>query len=159
MNKFVRQPPDGLEDAVLVAGGEVDEYRVSLGFYGDTLDPKSVSAALGRLPTSSSVKGDIVYKNERSRIERTGKWLLSVTPKAGETLTTVLEDLFSTLTDDSSVWKHLSEKYKTRFVVSCWIRSWNRGLEVPPQLLQRIADRRLSLGIDIYVDYEEGPVQ
>lgn len=140
MAKFVRKPPQDLEDgAVLVVGGEVDEYRISLGFYGDSLNPSEVSTLLGRTPTSSCVKGDIVHKNGRTRTERTGRWLLSVDPKPGQSLGPQLAHLFSGLTPDLSIWERLTSQFKSRFVVSAWIRSWNRGLEVEPRLLQVIA--------------------
>jgi hypothetical protein len=73
MPKFVRQPPVALEDAVLVAGGWVDEYHICLAYYGDELNPDELSAVLGRKPTSSSLKGDIVHKNERTRIDKDWK--------------------------------------------------------------------------------------
>ncbi len=42
MTKFVRKPLKALEDAVFVAGGEVDEFRISLGFYGDDPNPSAL---------------------------------------------------------------------------------------------------------------------
>ena len=38
-------------------------------------------------------------------------------------------------------------------------RSWNRGLEISPGLLRQLSERELGLGVDIYVDYDEGPAQ
>lgn len=70
MSKFVRQPPAVFEDSILIAGGEVDEYRICLGYYGDELNPDELSALLGRKPTSSSLKGDIVRKNDRTRTKK-----------------------------------------------------------------------------------------
>jgi hypothetical protein len=113
---------------------------------------------LGRSATSSCIKGDIVHKNDRTRTERTGRWLLSVSPKPGEDLGPQLKNLLVSLTPDLAVWKRLASRFRTRFVVSAWIRSWNRGLEIEPQLLRDISDRQLSLGIDIYVDYDEHAV-
>jgi hypothetical protein len=159
MTKFVRRPPGALDDAILTAGGEVDEYHISLGFYGDELNPNELSTVLGRPATSSCVKGDIVHKNDRTRVEHTGRWLLSIPPKPGEPLQPQIESLLASLTPDLAVWKLLAERFKVRFVVSAWIRSWNRGLEIDPHLLREICDRQLSLGIDIYVDYDEHPVQ
>ena len=37
MAKYVRQPPADLDVVVFVAGGEVDEYHISLGYYGDSV--------------------------------------------------------------------------------------------------------------------------
>ena len=143
----------------MVAGGEVDEYRISLGFYGDDLIPSELSSLLGKSATSECVKGDIVHKGDRTRVERTGRWLLSVHPTPGESLQPQLENLFASLTPDLAVWGQLAARFKTRFVVSAWIRSWNRGLEIDPKLLREIADRQLALGIDVYVDYDEHAAQ
>ena len=41
MPNFVRQPPAALEDAILVAGGEVDEYHICLGYYATDSIPTS----------------------------------------------------------------------------------------------------------------------
>jgi len=158
MTKFVRKPPQDPEDVVVVVGGEVDVYRISLGFYGDDLNPSELSSHLGRAATSSCIKGDIVHKNGRTRTEGTGRWLLSVSPKPGESLGPQLKDLLVSLTPDLAVWNRLAGRFRTRFVVSAWIRSWNRGLEIDPQLLREISDRQLSLGVDIYVDYDEHTV-
>lgn len=72
-------------------------------------------------------------------------------------LVPILEAFFGSLTSDFSVWRELTITYKYRFTISAWIRSWNRGLEIPPDMLQQIRERNLSLGVDIYVDYDEGP--
>jgi Domain of unknown function (DUF4279) len=89
-----------------------------LGFYGDEVNPLAVTAALGRSPTSASVKGDIIHKNDRSRVAQTGNWLLKVNPLPGESLTPVLEALFSSLTSDLSVWRDFTTRCKHRFMVS-----------------------------------------
>jgi len=159
MTKFVRKPPKALEDAVFVAGGEVDEFRISLGFYGDDLNPSALSSLLGTSATSSCVKGDICHQNGRTYTERTGRWLLSVHPKPGESLEPQLKKLLLGLTPDLAIWKRLASQFRTRFVISAWVRSWNRGLEIEPPLLREIADHQLSLGVDIYVDYDEQALQ
>jgi hypothetical protein len=156
MSKFVRQPPAVFEDAILISGGEVDEYHICFGYHGDELNPDELSALLGRKPTSSSLKGDIVRKNDRTRIEKTGKWILSVRETPGEPLEPQITDLLASLTSELSVWRSLAKRFRVRFVVGAWIRSWNRGIEISPGLLRMLSDRDLGLGVDIYVDYDEG---
>jgi len=39
MPKFIWQPPAAFDCAILFAGGEVDEYHICLGYYGDELNP------------------------------------------------------------------------------------------------------------------------
>ena len=159
MPKFVRQPPAALEDAILVAGGEVDEYHICLGYCGDELNPDELSAVLGRKPTSSSLKGDIVHKNDRTRIEKSGKWILNAREVPGKPLEPQIANLLESMTADLSVWRSLAKRFRVRFVVGAWIRSWNRGLEISPGLLRQLSERELGLGVDIYVDYDEGPAQ
>lgn len=84
---------------------------------------------------------------------------MSVHPKPGESLEPQLKKLFLGLTPDLAIWKRLASQFRTRFVISAWVRSWNRGLEIEPPLLREIADRQLSLGVDIYVDYDEQALQ
>ena len=158
MKKYVRQPPADFDDAILIAGGEVDEFHISLGFYGDDLDPGEISVLLRETPTSSCRKGDILQKNGSSRIERTGRWLYTKSERPGEPLEPQIEELFGELSDDLEVWRSLAKRFKVRFVVGAWIRNWNRGLEISPELLHKIAERQLGLGIDIYVDYDEHAV-
>jgi hypothetical protein len=158
MGKFIRQPPNSPEGVTWIAGGEVDEYHISLGFSGDDLDPDDISSRLGGIPTLKCAKGDVTLTNGVSRVERTGRWLVSVPPLPGESLEPQLERLLAGLAQDISIWQAIAERYKVRFVVSAWIRSWNRGFEVSPALLRKLADRGLSLGIDIYVDYEKDGV-
>ncbi len=100
-----------------------------------------------------------MHENGRTRTARTGRWLLSVHPKPGESLEPQLEKLLLSLTPDSGRMETTGRSFRTRFVVSAWIRSWNRGFEIEPQLLREIADRQLRLGIDIYVDYDEQAIQ
>jgi hypothetical protein len=155
MSRYVRPPPDSPSDVVWVAGGEVDEYRISLGFYGDQLDPNELSRLLGALPTSHCRKGDVAVGKHASRLERTGRWLLAMPVQVGEPLEPQLRRLLSALTPDLSVWRSITDRYKTRFVICAWVRSWNRGLEIDPAIVREISDRGLGIGVDIYVDDEK----
>ena len=114
MSKFARQPPAGFEDAILFAGGEVDEYHICLGYYGDELNPDELSALLGRKPTSSSLKGDIVRKNDRTRIEKTGKWILCARETPGEPLEPQITDLRASMIAELSVWRSLAKRFRVK---------------------------------------------
>lgn len=118
MPKFVRQPPAALEDAIFVAGGEVDEYHICLGYYGDELNPDELSAVLGKKPTSSSLKGDIVHKNDRTRIERTGKWILNAHEVPGAPLEPQIASLLEGMTADLAVWSVQNKCLRRKHCVS-----------------------------------------
>ncbi len=88
--------------------------------------------------------------------KKTGKWILSARETPGEPLEPQITDLLANTTAELSVWRSLAKRFRVRFVVGAWIRSWNRGLEISPRLLRMPSDRDLGLGVDIYVDYDEG---
>ena len=155
MSRFVRQPPNAPADVVWVAGGEVDEYRIAVGFYGEDLDPAEITKLLGREPTSQCRRGDIVNGKVSSRVEKVGRWVVAPPVTPGESLDPQLRRLLGSMTDDLTIWHSLVERYKSRFMISTWIRSWNRGLEIEPELVRAFADRRLGIGVDIYVDDDD----
>jgi hypothetical protein len=154
MSKFVRQPPTSPSGVTWIAGGEVDEYHISLGFYGDDLDPDEISTRLAGSPTSMCRKGDPIAEKDNPHVERTGRWVKSSDTLPGESLEPQLNQFLASLTQDVSIWRSITKQYKTRFIVSATIRNWNRGLDISPELLRQIADRGLGLGVDIYVDYK-----
>jgi hypothetical protein len=158
MGRFVRPPPNAPADVVWIAGGEVDEYHISLGFFGDELDPDEVSRLLGGTPTSTCRKGDVAVGKATSRIERTGRWLLAFPVSPGEPLEPQLLRLFASLSQDASIWRSLTARYKPRLSIGAWIRSWNRGLELSPELLSLLSERGLGVGVDIYADFEDHDV-
>jgi hypothetical protein len=137
---------------VWVAGGEVDEYHICLRFFGDDLDPEVVSSMLGAQPTSACRKDDIFRGKVSERVERTGRWLLNMPEKPGESFEPQIEDLLGRLTQDLAVWRELTEKYKADIFCGVWLRNWNRGMGLSPTLMHRLAERGLELGLDIYAD-------
>ena len=158
MGKFVRSPPPPLEDMVLLVGGEVDEYHICLRFFGDDLDPDVVSSMLGIQPTTSCRKGDLFRGKVSERIEKTGKWLLSMPQKPGEPFEPQVESLLNGLSQDLAVWQKLTQKYNGDLFCGVWLRNWNRGMGLSPRLMARLAERGLELGLDIYADHERDDV-
>ena len=158
MARFVRRPPNSPPDVVWIAGGEVDEYHISLGFYGDDLDPDELSRLLGAAPTKACRKGDVIVGKVTSHTARTGRWQLSVPEHPGKPLEPQLVRLFAGLTQDLEIWRSLKSRYRPRFCINAWIRSWNRGLEISPEMVKSLSERGLGVGVDIYADFEDHDV-
>ena len=53
---------------------------ISLGFFGDDLDPDAVTARLGQAPTKSAIKGQVITSGKTGsvRVAKTGNWIFSV---------------------------------------------------------------------------------
>ena len=134
---------------------EVSEYHISLRFFGDDLDPKVMSAALGVQPTSSCKKGDLFKGKVSERIEKTGRWLLSVPERPGESFEPQIEALLGRLTQDLAIWRQLTQKYNADLFCGLWLGRSNQGMELSPLLMRKLAERGLHLGLDIYATDKE----
>jgi hypothetical protein len=138
-----------LTGPIVTAGGEIDTTSVTLRFFGDDLDPDDLSRILGAEPTLSRRKGEVIPDRD-GRVAETGSWLLSSEQQSSTPLEEQIDNLFQRLTDDIEVWRQLSSAYRGDLFCGLWLESWNRGLELSPEALQRIAARGLRVGFDIY---------
>ena len=129
---------------VWLAGGSFEECRLMLRFFGDDLEPESISSQLGSTPTDSCRMGDL-HRTGRAN-EVTGRWVLK-TERAAVPVTESLMQLFSRLTNDLTVWKFLTQRYQSDLRCHLIAKRWNRGMTLPPQLLAAIEDRGLELDI------------
>ena len=154
MDENLRLPPEEPVGEVVwvAAGGEVDECSVSLRFFGEDLDPNVITSILGIHPTKSCRKGDIFHGKVYDRIEKIGKWLYSIKPCAGVSLEDQINNLFDRLPADLEVWRELTTRFEADLFCGLWLKQWNRGLDFSPETLKRIAERGLSIGLDIYFD-------
>jgi hypothetical protein len=142
------KPPEG--KPLLHAGGEVDSCSVCLRVFGDDLDPDVVSALLGAKPTSECRKGDIHRGKRYDQIEKQGKWLLALDHVPGVPLDDLINRLLDRVTNELAVWRELDERFRVDLFCGLQLELWNRGLVRSPGTLQRVAERGLKLGLDIY---------
>ncbi len=138
-----------LTGPLVAIGGEIDAASVTLRFFGDALDPDDLSRILGAQPTLCRRKGEVIPDRD-GRVAETGSWLLSSQQQSKKPLGDQIEALFARLTDDLEVWRQLSSMYRGDLFCGVWSEHFNRGFELSPELLQRIAARGLRVGFDIY---------
>jgi hypothetical protein len=128
------------------AGGEVDECALLLRFFGDDLDPGTITALLGVEPTEACRKGDPV------RCSSTGRWLLDC-EKTVDTPDSQLKLLLSDLTDDLSIWRRLTESFSAEIKCHLFLRRWTRGTIFSSDSLALLAERGLRLHIEVYTPF------
>ena len=141
-------------DVIWIAGGNFDRVNVTLRLFGDDLDPDQVSVQLGCKPTASYRKDDRLPSKRYRRIAKTGSWRLSSPEDEAGTLEEKLNRLLDSVSSDLKAWADLKQFEHDIF---CGIRldQWNRGGSLSPQLLARLAERDLTLQLDIYCIGEE----
>ena len=131
-------------------GGVVDESGVTLCVYGEDLDPKTVTRLLGVKPTSSFRRG--YRRKPNARPMPHGAWFLEVRGKAPKGPDAHLRKLLMKLPDSAESWNQLKTQYKIRLTFSVGFAGWNKGFNLPADLVSRAARIGVDLGFDIYAD-------
>ncbi len=148
--KYVGPPVQPAGNLTFIAGGEVDEASVTLRFFGSDLDPDDISHRLGCTPTTSRRKGEIVRERW---IATTGVWFLRQ-PRRPEHLAAQIQELFDRLPTGPMVWDHL-RRFDGQLFCRLSCRTWNRQLDLPPELSKQLALRHLTLTLDLYFEPDE----
>jgi hypothetical protein len=148
MPKVTPQGPQG----TIWFGGQPDETRLCLRVCGDSLDPDAVSRTLGCQPSRSQRKGEPVLSpaGEVRRIARTGAWLLDHPVGADASIGEAIHALLRGLPGDQSVWASLTSRFAVDLICDVTVRCVNRGFELPPEVLGMVAERGITLGLDIF---------
>jgi Domain of unknown function (DUF4279) len=160
MDEKLRLPPkEPVGELVWIAGGEIDECSVSLRFFGDDLDPDAITTILGICPTRSYRKGDIFRGKTFDRIQTIGSWRYHHTRRCADfNLEDQLNSLFDLLPADLQIWHELTTKFQSDLFCGLWLKRWNRELDLSPTILMRIAERGLSIRLDIYFEDDEDKI-
>ena len=150
---YIRPPPSsfGTLGITTVAGGEVDEYQLTLRVSSDDLEPEDISTLLGIEPTSARRMGDLVGEpREGGPTARTGSWHLKTPAEPGAGFEGLVTALLNRLPADQSVWAALRENCKVDLFCGVFLRNWNRGMTLSPEMMNELSRRGIELGLDIY---------
>lgn len=137
------------EDLVEV-GGVVDESRVTLGIHGADLDPDEVSAILRCRPSQAHRRGD--PRPPSAPPWSSGAWLLTVEGKAPTEPEDILASLFAQLPAEPDIWAGLRQRFTLRLGFGLFLDAWNRGFELSPVMLRRVAAMGATLSFDLYAN-------
>ncbi|MBD2090253.1 DUF4279 domain-containing protein [Microcoleus sp. FACHB-1515] len=138
-----------------VSSSGTDKCRVTLRFFGDRLDPNSITEVLGVQPTKSCRKGDIFHGKVRDRIEKTGKWIYRSDEWKAIHLEDQINQLLDRLPENLDVWHELTANFQADLFCGWSVKRSNPGIFFLPETLKRIVDRGLGFGLDIYFSPEE----
>lgn len=143
---------DSFPDDAFVIGGPVSRLTAAVRVVGDTLDPADVTRALGVEPRFAARKGDTVQRGSRTVVQRVGIWThrLSEDPSPEWELSDAIDALLVRLPSDLEVWRELGSRYKLDVFCGLFLGSENQGVELRPETLRALAERGLTLGLDVY---------
>jgi Domain of unknown function (DUF4279) len=142
---------------------QISMTSVSLRFSdkdsSEVLIPDALTSALGKPPTSSRTKGEImrtpkgtVIENEDGtpRINDCSTWHYSVEMREPGDLDGQIRELFGALTQDLSIWRSLAAKYNSDLFVGLFMREENEGVRISVKSLEFLSQRGVLLDFDIY---------
>lgn len=124
---------------------------VSIGFYGDDLDPAELTTRLGAPPTRSFQQGDnLARQTGVVRPARRGAWILEAQAAESDDLGSQISSALGGLTADLSVWTNLAGRYEARVFCGLFMEATNEGLRLKPETLAAVSARGLYLDLDLY---------
>lgn len=144
--------PDAPDADEVVIGGRVARVQVSLRFVHDDLDPDRITTLLGQPPTFAAAKGTRRQSRGRELVQRTGVWShqLAAEPTERGTLPDAIRALLSRFPSDVGVWRELRALATGSVFCGLFLSTENQGAALSPKLLADLAERGLTLDLDIY---------
>ena len=143
------------EEPILEAGGDPDEIHVTLSVSGDCLVPDDITRLLGTTPTFAAPKRqERASSGGKMVVQRTGGWLYELPHSTEWLLGDAIDTLLRAFPADPTIWERLRTKYAVTCRVGLHLSAWNRGAEVSAEVIRQLAERGMSLDLDIYF-YEE----
>ena len=122
-----------------------------VGFYGDDLDPAEITQYLGVEPTVGVCKGEVWRTaNGSEKVASTGSWRLNADTCVPADLDGQINRLLVGPTDDLTLWRELTAKYRAVVFCGLWLASYNDGINLAAETLALMSERGLLLDLDIY---------
>ncbi len=130
---------------------------------GPELVPAALTAALGAPPTRFAIKGEPMMRAGKiigassgaPVIARFNSWHYDVPRCEPGDLDGQIRELFAALTQDLSVWRPLAATYRPDLFVGLFMREFNEGMAVSSACLGILAERGVSLDLDIYAPTDD----
>lgn len=147
-------PPTEPVGELVWIGGQVDGVSVSLRFMGDDVNPDLITRLLRCRPTEARRKGDELPR-PYYMVAKTGSWIFRASRTDEQNLEEQISLLLDRMSDDLQVWATVTHNCQADLFCGVFLKAWNRGFSLSPELLKRVADRHLLLDFDIYCAAED----
>lgn len=125
---------------------------------GDELMPDDVSRLLGAEPSLAYARGDeILSKHGASRIAKSGLWSCSGVDSEPADIDSQVTGLLQRLTPDLDTWQRLADAFHIDLFCGWFMERLNEGVEISPETLMALAQRRVVLSLASTVTADSAP--
>lgn len=128
---------------------DIDFVSVALLVVDPDLDPQKITTLLRREPTFSALRGTDPEAFRAGLTNPPGIWIYELPRSPEWELADALDTLLTLFPDDPRVWATLDELADLHVVCHLVVAGPGRDASIPPQTLEALASRRLSLGIQL----------
>ena len=131
------------------SGGDIDRLTIELRVTGDDLDPERITRMLGANPTNAARKGEAIDHDGVPIAQRTGIWTYALPASPEWELGDAIDTLLERLPADPALWESLATWAEVTVVCGLYVHDVDRAAALEPDTLARLAERRLSLRLEI----------
>jgi hypothetical protein len=130
----------------------ISRARVSLGFCGEDLEPEELTDILGAPPSIARRKADRrTLRSGETHAARQGSWIIEYSQEPSPIeIDEQINALLDKLTNETSVWLDLTNRYRARVFCGLFLDNWNEGFSLTESTLKRLSARNLPADFDIY---------
>lgn len=128
----------------------VSRSVASLRIGGDDLSVGEITRLMGREPSLAYEKGQSFEVRGRVHTRKGGLWLIRIPASEPESLDAQIRELLESVSDSPDTWKALHDRYRLDVFCGLFLNEGNEGLELEPSTLAALAERKLTIGFDIY---------
>ena len=143
-------PPSEPSGDLEQVSGPVSRVKVELLIAGDQLVPDEVTRVLRHAPTRSWRKGDVRPDSRYHMVRRSGAWYLDSGLAGQAPIGEHIESALAVLTQDLTVWRDLTAKYRVVFWCGIFCRLFSEEMTLPPGVMALMSERGIALVLDIY---------
>ena len=128
---------------------DLNRLEIELRVTGDTLDPDRVTRMLGVVPTSAARKDESIDVDGVPTIQPTGTWRYALPASPEWELSDAIDTLLEQMPPDPALWESLVGWANASVICALFVHDVNRGADLHPDTLARLAERRLALRLEI----------
>jgi hypothetical protein len=130
-------------------GGDINRIEIELRVTADDLDPDRITRMLGVAPTAAARKDESVDVDGVPMVQPTGTWRYALPASPEWELSDAIDTLLEQMPPDPALWESLVAWANVSVICALFVHDVNRGADLHPDTLARLAERRLALRLEI----------
>jgi hypothetical protein len=128
---------------------DIDRIEIELRVSSDDLDPDRITRMLGVVPSAAARKDESVDVDGVPVTQPTGVWRYALPASPEWELSDAIDTLLEQMPADPALWESLSGWADVAVICGLYVHDVNRGADLHPDTLARLAERRAALRLEI----------